>query len=177
TQRTVPIKCGVVVRPGQRGCTAEKDEETVLELQRNVFVIRRWWWLLVLGAIVGGLVAFGLTKVLVKTKYEAQAVVSSGPAPQGQHGAYFAVNGSGTDGQLLPNNGVLNAVQRAVPGLDRTALLNNIDGSASQQDCVSLNSPVDTSGCQLLTIRVQWTDPATAIKLANTVVTVFIQQE
>jgi capsular polysaccharide biosynthesis protein len=149
----------------------------VLELQRNLFVLRRWWWLLVLGAIVGGGVAYGLTKALVKTKYEAVAIISTGAAPQGQRGTYFAPSVAPSSGDLLINSGVVRGVQRLVPGISGTALQNDLTGTASQEDCVSLNTSTNGNQCQLLLLHVQWTDPALAIRLANAVATVFMQQE
>jgi capsular polysaccharide biosynthesis protein len=149
----------------------------VLELKRNLFVLQRWWWLLVLGALIGGVVAYGLTNALVQNQYQAVAVVSSGSAPQGEHGTYFASFGSGGDGTLLANQGVLTGVQRLVPEISRTQLVSHLTGTASEQDCVSLDSASAANQCRLLSLRVQWPDPASAIRLANALATVFMQQE
>jgi uncharacterized protein involved in exopolysaccharide biosynthesis len=149
----------------------------VLELQRNLFVLRRWWWLLVLGALVGGGVAYGLTKALTKTTYNAVAIVSTGAAPQGQQGTYFAASGTSSGGDLLINAGVVRGVHRLVPDVSTAALQNDLSGIASEQDCVSLNTSTNSNQCQLLRLYVQWPDPALTIRLANAVAAVFIQQE
>jgi capsular polysaccharide biosynthesis protein len=149
----------------------------VLELQRNLFVLRRWWWLLVLGALVGGVVAYGLTKVLVKTQYDAVAIVSTGAAPQGQHGTYFASIGGAPDGTLLLNQGVIARVQRLVPSISGSQLVRDLTGAASQQACVSLDTSISGNQCQLLSLHVQWTDPKLAIRLANAVAVAFMEQE
>jgi capsular polysaccharide biosynthesis protein len=149
----------------------------VLELQRNLFVLRRWWWLLLLGALVGGGVAYGLTKVLVKTTYEAVAIVSTGAAPEGQQGTYIAASGAPSSGDLLINAGVVRGVQRLVPGISTADLQNDLTGTASQQGCVSLDTSTNGNQCQLLLLHVQWPDPALAIRLANAVAAVFMQQE
>jgi capsular polysaccharide biosynthesis protein len=149
----------------------------VLELQRNLFVLRRWWWLLVLGALVGGVVAYGLTKVLVKTKYDAVAVVSTGAAPQGQQGTYFASTEGALDGTLLLNPGVILKVQQLVPSISRSQLAKELTGNASQQACVSLDTSKSGNQCQLMSFHVQWNDPNLSIRLANAVAGVFMEQE
>jgi capsular polysaccharide biosynthesis protein len=149
----------------------------VLELQRNLFVLRRWWWLLVLGAVIGGITAYGATKALAQNQYEAVAVVSTGAAPRGEQGTYFASSAPAAGGQLLTNQGVITGVQRLVPGISATTLANTMNVTASQEDCVSLGTSPGANQCELLSLHAQWSDPATAINLANAVATVFMQQE
>jgi capsular polysaccharide biosynthesis protein len=149
----------------------------VLELQRNLFVLRRWWWLLVLGAFVGGVVAYGITKAIVKTRYDAVATVSTGAAPQGQAGTYFATTDGAVDGTLLLSPGVIATVQRLVPSISRSQLMKELSGTASQQACVSLDSSKNGNQCQLLSLHVQWTDSNLSIRLANAVATAFMEQE
>jgi capsular polysaccharide biosynthesis protein len=170
----VPIKCCIAVR---EQAYSEKDRRSVLELQRNLFVLRRWWWLLVLGAIIGGIAAYGATKALAQNQYEAVAAVSAGAAPQGEQGTYFASSGPAPGGQLLTNQGVITGVQRLVPGISATTLAGTMKVTASQEDCVSLDTSPGVNQCELLSLHAQWPDPATAIELANAVATVFMQQE
>lgn len=174
--RMLLIECSVTNQRGRVTC-GKKGRRSVLELQRNLYVLRRWWWLLVAGALIGGLVAYGLTKLLAQNQYEAVAIVSSGSAPQGEHGTYFASFGTGGDGALLANQGVLTGLQRLVPGVDRAQLVSHLSGSASEQDCVSLNNALGANQCRLLALRIQWPDPAPVIRLANAVATIFMHQE
>jgi hypothetical protein len=127
--------------------------------------------------LVGGGVAYGLTKALTKTTYNAVAIVSTGAAPQGQQGTYIAASGAPSGGNLLINAGVIRGVKRLVPGISVTTLQNDLTGIASEQDCVSLNPSNSANQCQLLSLYVQWPDPTLASRLANAVAAVFIQQE
>jgi len=145
----------------------------MLELERNLVVLRRWWWLLILGAVIAGFVAYAGTKILVKPQYEATAVVSTGPAPQGQNGAYFADVGAVASGQLVANGAVVQAIKSAAPGVDASSVAENIQSTALQEDCITL----DSSQCKLLSIRVQWKDPGIAVRLANLLSDVFIRQD
>jgi capsular polysaccharide biosynthesis protein len=127
--------------------------------------------------MVGGIAAYGATKALAQNQYEAVAVVSTGAAPQGEQGTYFASSAPAPGGQLLANQGVITGVQRLVPGISATTLANTMNVTASQEDCVSLDTAPGGNQCRLLSLHAQWPDPATAINLANAVATVFMQQE
>ena len=149
----------------------------MLELQRNLFVLRRWWWLLLAGALIGGSAAYGAAKVLGQNSYDAAAVVSIGGAAQGEQGDYIADTSAAPGGQLITNSGVLAGLSRLVPGISPAALANDVHVTASETACVSLTPSVRPNQCRLLFLHAQWSDPATAIRLANAAATIYVQQE
>lgn len=136
----------------------------MLEMQRNAEVLRRWWWLLVLGAIIGGLVAYGLTKVLAHQQYEGTAIIALAPPPQGTNGLYVTSLAASADAQLVPTQATAAVAARGVPGVTPASLVKNIQSTASLEG-------------QLLFVNVRWPTPLLADALTNDVARVFIQQE
>lgn len=136
----------------------------MLEMQRNVEVLRRWWWLLVLGAVIGGLVAFGLTKVLAQQQYEGTAIIALAPPPQGPNGLFVTSLAASADAQLVPTQATAAVAAHGVPGITPAKLVSHIQSTASLEG-------------QLLFVNVRWPAPLLADALANDVARVFIQQE
>lgn len=141
----------------------------MLELQRNLEIVRRWWWLLITFTVVGGLLAFGLTHVLVRQEYQATALVSLAPAPSGPYGLSVTNLVASADAQLIPTLDTARAALLRLPpamrtGIDPTKLAEDINATASPDN-------------QILTIEVKWTNKPLVPILANAIAHVFISQE
>lgn len=136
----------------------------MLEMQRNVEVLRRWWWLLVLGSVIGGVAAFGLTKILAQQQYEATAIIAMAPPPQGPNGLSVTSLAASADAQLVPTQATAAVAARGVAGITPTKLVSDIKSTASLEG-------------QLLFVNVRWPSPLLAEALTNDVAHVFIRQE
>lgn len=141
----------------------------MLEVQRILFILRRWWWLLLAALLVGGLVAYGLTKVLVQQQYESTATVAMAPPPQGPNGLYITLLSASADAQLVATRSTANAAVSLLPAsvarsVGPSKLATDITGAASLDG-------------QLLFVTVRWHAPALAMSLANATAGAFIRQE
>ncbi|MBV9280096.1 MAG: hypothetical protein JOZ41_08455 [Chloroflexi bacterium] len=130
----------------------------MLELQRNLYVLRRWWWLLVGATLVGGLVAYGVTKALVKPQYQATSLVAL--APEDPTGVFSAA----ADAQRVSTLASAQAAVRQVPGVSARDLAAHVTGSPSPDN-------------QLLYVQVKWPTADLAPRLADALATTFIRQE
>jgi len=146
----------------------------MIEVARIVFVLKRWWLLLVGAALLGGLIAYGLTHLLAKPSYTATATVGVTTAKSGA-GPYFATVGAPTaqDFQLVTTPSVVAAAHRLVPQVDPAQLTSQIKSSGSETTCLVTGAAT----CQLISITVEWKDSLLAPTLANALATVFVQQE
>jgi capsular polysaccharide biosynthesis protein len=136
----------------------------MLELQRNIYVLRRWWWLLAGAAVLGALVSFALTKALIQQQYKATAIVSMAPPPSGPNGLYVTMLVASADAQLVPTVATAAGAVRSFPGISADSLASHTDSLASPEN-------------QLLFISVTWGATGTAEDLANAVAGSFIGQE
>jgi uncharacterized protein involved in exopolysaccharide biosynthesis len=141
----------------------------MLEMQRNLYVLRRWWWLLVVAALAGALLAYGLTKILVKQQYQSTAVISVATPPQGPNGLYVTMLSPSADAQLVPTLGTAQAARARLSGTV-AAQVNPTRLERATESTPSVDN-------QLLFVNVQWPDQRLAPVLTNAVATAFIQQE
>jgi non-specific protein-tyrosine kinase len=136
-----------------------------MELRYILNLIRRWGWLLVLGALLGAGAGFGVSLLLAPV-YEAQATIllNQASSPAGpQYTDLLAGDRLGkTYVDLILRRDVL---QLAIAELQ---LPLTPDELAAQADAEQIR---DT---QLLAVRVRNSDPARAADLANRLCTVFI---
>lgn len=151
----------------QKGLEVRSD--TVLELERNLEVIRRWWWLLLSLALLGGVLAFALTKVLVKQEYQATALVSVAPPPSGPYGLSVTDLLASADAQLIPTVDTARAALRRLP-LSLSAAVNPLKLAAN-------TDATATPDNELVKIDVKWTGATAVPTLTNAVALAFVQQE
>jgi capsular polysaccharide biosynthesis protein len=143
----------------------------VLELQRNLYVLRRWWWLLLAALIVGAVVAYGLTKILVKQEYQATTLVAMAPiASQGANPVYVTMLAASADAQLVPTLSTATGAKALLPPSLRTS----IDPNTLSGDTTSIS---DLTDGQILYVQVKWPDQALVSKLSNAMAASFIAQE
>jgi capsular polysaccharide biosynthesis protein len=141
----------------------------LLELKRNLYVLQRWWWLLIGACIVGGAVAYGATKILITQQYQGSAIVAVAPPLQGVEVFYFSSLAASADAQLIPT---LATARTAVRGLPRD-VAKTIDPNTLANSTTS-SSSVDG---ELLFITVHWSEAGLVPQLANAVSRAFIEQE
>lgn len=141
----------------------------MLELQRNLHVLRRWWWLLLAGLLVGAVVAYGLTKVLVTQQYQATAIIALAPPPQGPNGLYVTTLAASADSQLVST---LSTAREALSQA-RVPSISTVDAAKLSTN----TSGTSTLDGELLYISVKWTDSTLAPALANAVAGAFVSQE
>lgn len=136
----------------------------MLEMQRNLYVVRRHWKILVAAAIVGGLLAFGLTKLLIQQQYAGTAIIAMAPPPQTASGLYVTMLTPSADAQLVPTHATALGAAKMVPEVDAKTLARHTSSTAS----------IDN---QLLFVSTKWADKALSLRLSNAMATAFIQQE
>lgn len=137
--------------------------------------VRRWWWLLVLGAVLGTLGAFAYLR-FGPVPYESTANVLV--PPQSNPGA----NSLGSPGQVqgvasnyavqASSSRVYEAVSRALQGLSARKLSAKDLLTMDQENQINVGTQ---RGSNLIAISVTDSDPAFASLLANTIASVFVK--
>ena len=130
-------------------------------------VARRWWWILVLGPIVGALVAYLISQALTPI-YEATTIIlvqqSATPGTQNYQDLLAAQQQASTYSRLVSSG----------PVLDEAA---NQIGIVGGGDSIKKHLSVSLiQGTQLLSVSVSDPIPSRAAEIANTVAAVFIDQ-
>ncbi len=136
-----------------------------MELRRSIAILRRWAWLLMAGAAVAGVVAYGVARGQT-TRYEATATVLVNQA-QGAGGAAYQ--------DVLANQQLSKTYANLVhsrPVLEQVAGNLNVAPSALR-GAVTAGVVRDT---QLITITARHTDPRFAATAANETARVFGEQ-
>jgi hypothetical protein len=141
----------------------------VLEMERILHVVRRWWRVLVGACLIGGVVAYVGTKVLVKQQFEATAIISMSPAPQGPNGLYVTTLAASADAQLVQTLATAETARRALPRNEARGILSG-DLSRSTVAASSIEG-------ELLFITVRWPDVVLLPRLANAMANAFIRLE
>jgi succinoglycan biosynthesis transport protein ExoP len=135
-------------------------------LRRYLSILIRWWWLLLLGPLVAGVVGFLVTRTIPPT-YRASTLVF--------------VNQTATPNAVTYNDALLN--QQLVKTYSRMAQQPDVLGQVIER----LRLPMDTAALarhvtiqpvretQLLEISAEGTDPAVVRDIANTIAEVFLE--
>ncbi len=139
-----------------------------MELKRYLGVLRRWIWLIILGAIVAGGVVYFISSNMTPV-YAAQSRYLIDEAPGSSNSNEYS--------KILTEQKLAQTyveIATARPILEETIV--QLDLPISVTDLrrkVSVNAPIDT---QILVISTEDTDPVRAADIANTVGEVFITQ-
>jgi len=136
-----------------------------LELRQYYFIVRRWLWLIVLCTVLGAGSAFGVSSHTTPV-YQASTTLLVQQAPSGDGSDYQNILTSErlarTYSEMLKARPILQRVIDQL-GLDQTP--------GDLADDVSVELVRDT---QLIRLRVEHTDPATAARAANAVAEAFV---
>ncbi len=139
-----------------------------MELKRYLGVLRRWIWLVILGAIVAGGAAYFISSNMTPV-YSARSRYLIDEAP--------GSNNSNEYSKLLTEQKLAQTyveIATARPVLEETIEKLDLPYSVGElRRKVSVNAPLDT---QILVITTEDTDPQRAATIANTVGEVFITQ-
>ncbi|MDX1413607.1 MAG: polysaccharide biosynthesis tyrosine autokinase [Candidatus Promineifilaceae bacterium] len=139
-----------------------------MELKRYLGVLRRWIWLIILGAIVAGGAAYFISSNMTPV-YAASARYLIDEAP--------GSNNSNEYSKLLTEQKLAQTyveIATARPVLEETIIQLGLPFSVNQlREMVSVSAPIDT---QILVINAEDTDPVRAADIANTIGEVFITQ-
>lgn len=141
----------------------------MLEIRRNIYVLRRWWWLVLVAAVVCAAVALAATKLLVKERYQATALVSLAPAPQGPNGLSITSLSAAADAQLVSTLATAQSARNHLPA--------SIASSVSADKLAHAVTGQPSLDGQLLYVTVTWTDQTRTPILANAVAEAYITQE
>jgi non-specific protein-tyrosine kinase len=149
------------------GKTFNKQEQ-FMELKRYFDVLKRWFWLVILGAILAGAAAYFISSNMTPI-YSASSRFLIDQAPGSSTANEYS--------QLLTEQKLAQTyveIATARPVLEETIVRLDLPLSVKQlRTMVSVNAPADT---QILVIRAEDIDPERAAEIANTVGAVFIDQ-
>ncbi len=137
-----------------------------MELKRYLGVLKRWAWLVILGAMVAGAAAYFISSSMTPI-YSASSRYIIDEAPGSSNANEYS--------QLLTEQKLAQTyveIATARPVLEETIIRLDLPFAVKDlRDMVSVNAPADT---QILIISVEDTDPERAALIANTVGEVFI---
>ncbi len=148
---------------------ALQTPESRTELSGYLAMFRRWWWLLIAGAVIAGVAAYLVTRTIAPT-YSASATLLVDLSQQPGTVVYNDILASErltkTYRELITQRPVLEEVLSGgeFPGLTVGGLQDNLD----------VNITGDT---QLLSVSITDADPDRAALLANAVATTFVEQQ
>lgn len=138
-----------------------------MTLSEALKLARRWWWILIIGPVVGALAAYFISEAMTPI-YRATATLliqqSQVPGAQNYQDLLAAQQQTTTYSHLLSTSPVLDAAAKE---------LGIAGGSDAIKKQISV-SPVPNT--QLVTVSVRDPIPERAATIANTVVSVFIEQ-
>ena len=139
-----------------------------MELKRYLGVLRRWIWLVILGAIVAGAAAYFISSSMTPI-YAARSRYLIDEAPGSSNSNEYS--------KLLTEQKLAQTyveIATARPVLEETIVQLNLPYSVGElRRIVSVSAPIDT---QILVISTEDPDPRRAADIANTVGEVFISQ-
>ncbi len=134
-----------------------------MELRRYLAVIRKWAWLIAIGVVIAGIVAY-IVSSRIQPMYRATATVvvhdTANPIPGYDYSQPAVV----AHAELMRKESVMDAVIAQIDLPYSTSQLRGRIGTHT-----SVNSP-------LIKVSADDTDPAVAQEIANTTVAVYIQQ-
>lgn len=137
-----------------------------MELKRYLGVLKRWAWLIVLGAVIAGAATYFISSSMTPV-YSASSRYIIDEAPGSSNANEYS--------QLLTEQKLAQTyveIATARPVLEETIIRLDLPFAVKDlREMVSISAPADT---QILIIRVEDTDPERAALIANTVGEVFI---
>ncbi len=138
-----------------------------MELTRYISLVRRWWWLLVLGTLICGIASYGISKTLTPI-YRSTATLlvnqTQVPGTIAYNDVLTSQRLTSTYKELIEERPVLQSV------IDRLNLSMTRDQLASKMTVTVVQ---DT---QLLRLSIEDSDPALASSIANTAAATFIEE-
>ncbi|MGA2286185.1 MAG: polysaccharide biosynthesis tyrosine autokinase [Dehalococcoidia bacterium] len=138
-----------------------------MELTRYISLVRRWWWLLVLGTLICGIASFGISKTLTPI-YRSTATLlvnqTQVPGTIAYNDILTSQRLTSTYKELIEERPVLQSV------IDRLNLPLTREQLASK---MTVSVVTDT---QLLRLSVEDSDPALTSSIANTAAAAFIEE-
>ena len=138
-----------------------------IDLRHYAAILRHWAWLIALSALLAAGAAF-LASWLQTPVYQASTTLLVNQAPDSESSAYTAIL---TSERLARTYAELITTR---PGLEET--VSRLDLNIDLED---LSKAIDVQlvrDTQLIELKVEHTDPALAVALANTLVAVFVEQ-
>jgi len=139
-----------------------------MELKRYLGVLRRWIWLIIIGAIIAGGAAYFISSNMTPI-YSARSRYLIDEAPGSSNSNEYS--------KLLTEQKLAQTyveIATARPVLEETVIQLRLPLSVNRlRQMVSVSAPIDT---QILVIGAEDTDPVRAADIANTVGEVFITQ-
>ena len=138
-----------------------------MEIKQYIAILRRWGWLIILGAFISGAVAYAVSRNQ-EPVYRATARYLIDEAPGSSVGNEYS--------QILFAQRLAQTyiqVMRTTPILEETANRLNLppDVAENLEDMITISAPPDT---QILVVNVEDTNPQRAAAIANTIGQVFI---
>lgn len=145
----------------------ELQEESTIDLQMILNILRRWAWVIALSAVLAGLAAFIVSKQMTPV-YEATTTVLINEAPSTKATDYTAVMASEriarTYSEMLTKRPVMEGI------IERLGM------PISATDLAAAITVTPVRDTQLITIKVENTNPDMGALIANTLVDVFSEQ-
>lgn len=133
-----------------------------MEIRQYLAVIKRWFWLLILGTVIGGIAAYTLS-IRQEKMYQSSTRVQVMSAPQSSNNPYSYYNDqqlAKTYVQTLKTRPILDAVEEKI-------------GRRVSAGQITTRTITET---QLIDISVEYSDPYLAADIANTLVKVFTEK-
>lgn len=140
-----------------------------MEIRQYLSLLLRWWWLILLGVVIAGGIAY-FVSINTPREYAATAVYLIDEAPSGTGNDYA---------QTLFEEKLAQSYVRMVNTRDvRTATIERLGlgDELKESRLASIVTIASVPDTQLLTIRIEDTDPERAAAIANTMGFVFIEQ-
>lgn len=138
-----------------------------MELTRYISLIRRWWWLLLVGTLVSGIASYSISKTLTPI-YSSTATLL---VNQTQVPGTIAYNDILTSERLTRTYKEL-IDERPV----MQEVIDRLDLPFSRDELAGMISVSVVQDTQLLKLSVEDADPGLASSIANTAASVFIEQ-
>jgi tyrosine-protein kinase len=137
-----------------------------LEIRQYINIVRRWWWLIGLLSVVGGVAAFAAS-YLGQSTYESSTTVLINQAPGALPSADAVLSGqrvAATYAELLHQRPILQEV------------ITNLGLKVNPEDLDKQIRITPVRDTNLLVVYVRDTNPDQAARIANEIVRVFIEQ-
>ena len=139
-----------------------------MEIKQYVSLLWRWAWLIVLGALIGGGLAYLVSSNMTPV-YQASSIYLIDEAPGSTSGNEYAQT---LFERTLAQTYVSMINRRPV----REETIQRLELNLSEQNLAGMVSISAVPDTQLLTVRIEDTNPARAAEIANILGIVFIEQ-
>jgi polysaccharide biosynthesis transport protein len=136
-----------------------------MQLRHYGRAIWHWLWLILLGIVICSVATFGISKFIIKPVYETTALVQVNGSPTSSSNNVFSNQALAVSYSLLiTSTDTLQSVAKKIHGVSLNQLEQTV--SASPQ-----------AGTQIIGVQVKANNPQLAADIANTVVSIFIQNQ